>query len=55
MIPTAFSKFGAVIATEFAAAGLPTKRGGRWDAGTVRRVWQARARYAGGASPEVAA
>jgi site-specific DNA recombinase len=33
------------IAAELAAAGHPTKRGGQWDAGTVRKLWLGRARY----------
>jgi DNA invertase Pin-like site-specific DNA recombinase len=43
------------IAAELAAAGHPTKRGGPEDGATVRKVWQARARYAGCAGLEVAA
>lgn len=35
------------IAAELTAAGLPTKRGGAWDPGTVRKVWVQRARYTG--------
>lgn len=33
------------IAAELTAAGAPTKRGGRWDATTVRKVWLGRDRY----------
>lgn len=34
------------IAAELEAAALPTKRGGRWDGATVRKVWLGRSRYA---------
>lgn len=34
------------IAAELTAAAYPTKRGGAWDAGTVRKLWLGRARYA---------
>ena len=46
------------IAAELAAAGMSTKRGGKWDGTTVRKVWLGRARYAGhltGNLPEVGA
>ena len=33
------------IAAELTAAAYPTKRGGRWDGATVRKVWMGRARY----------
>lgn len=33
------------IAAQLRDAGLATKRGGKWDATTVRNVWERRARY----------
>lgn len=34
------------IAGALRDAGMPTKRGGRWEAATVRKVWERRDRYA---------
>jgi site-specific DNA recombinase len=34
------------IAADLAARGLSTKRGGRWQAATVKRIWDRRSRYA---------